>query len=366
MGSPIDILIDARVTERGHTGIARYVRELLPHLAADGAFRLTTLLTGSGESLDGAADRLNVRTPFLAPAEQVELPLRVAAWKRGRPGRSVFWVPAYNAPCLAPGPLVLTIHDANHLALAHQYSPAHVAYYRSVVRLSCLRARAVLAPSEFARQEVIDRIGVDAAKVVTTPLAVTPPPVPSEQAVSRVRAAHGLGGAYVAYVGNFKPHKNLPVLLEAARAFAREVPLVLVGGREAELGEPLRRAQAEGLRVVVVPSLPDADLWALLAGASVFAFPSLYEGFGLPPLEAMALGVPVVTTTAASLPEVAGDAALTVAPTDAEAMGQAIRRVLDDRNLAAELSARGRQRAAARTWADVARETGEVLRRAAG
>jgi glycosyltransferase involved in cell wall biosynthesis len=360
-----DILLDARVIERGHTGLSRYVRELSARIPSVSPLRITAMVTQQGMKLPGAAETMQVRAPFLHPAEQVELPLRVARWRAaGRP-RGVFWVPAYNAACVSPGPLVLTIHDANHLALPDNASRTKTLYYATVVKLAVLRAETIITVSEFARREIVSRIGVPETKVRVIPLGVSPPPALTPEAIQAARAAHDLPESYVMYVGSFKSHKNVEMLLTSAR-FARDVPIVLVGGAEAELGNPLAAARSLGRRVLVIRSLPEAELWPLLAGASVFAFPSRYEGFGLPPLEAMSVGVPVVTTTAGALPEVVGDAALTVHPEDAEGFGQTIERVLGDTALAHALAAKGRARAAAASWEEAARRHARVLHDAAG
>ncbi len=359
-----DVLLDARVVERGHTGIARYVRELALRLPMAGAIRLTSILSRPDVTLAGAGETLRVRSPFLHPAEQIELPLRVAAWRGVARRGGVFWVPAYNAACVAPGPMVLTIHDANHLAISDNASAARTLYYRTVVRLAARRATAVIAVSEFARREIVTRVGVPEHKVRVIPLGATPPPEITPDMIARVRAARGLPERYVAYLGSFKPHKNVGMLLQAA-GFAKDVPLVLVGGAEVELGNAVAAARSTGARVIVIRQLPDAELWPLLAGATVFAFPSRYEGFGLPPLEAMSLGVPVVTTTAGALPEVVGDAALRVDPNDPAGMRRAIERILNDGSLAADLAARGRARAAQFTWEEAASRHARVLIEAA-
>lgn len=358
----VDVLLDARIISRGHTGIARYVRELAPRLDARGV-QLSALVP-QGTRLEGART-IATRTPFLSPLEQLSVPLEVARW-RGLERKRVFWVPAYDVPRAAPGPLVVTIHDANHLAVPGRRARLHALYYRTIVRPACARARFVLVPSEFARQEVLERIGgIEPEKVVVTRLGVTTPPQPSQALVEKTRKEAGLPPRFVAYLGNFKSHKNVETLLRAAPAFATEVPLVLVGGQETELGPALSTARKAGADVRVISPLPDHRLWPLLAGASVFAFPSRYEGFGLPPLEAMSLGVPVVSSTAGSLLELVGDAAVTVAPEDVDGWGRAINRVLSDDALAARLSVEGRQRARTFTWDRCSDETAAVLRRAA-
>lgn len=358
----VDVLLDARIISRGHTGIARYVRELAPRLDARGVH--LSALVPAGTQLEGARTVAS-RTPFLSPLEQLSVPLEVARW-RGLNRRRVFWVPAYDVPRAAPGPLVVTIHDANHLALPGRKARLHALYYRTIVRPACARARFVLVPSEFARQEVLDRIGgIAPEKVVVTRLGVHTPPQPDAALVEKLRQEAGLPPKFVAYLGNFKAHKNVETLLKAAPAFAADAPLLLVGGHESELGPALSAARRAGADVRVIASLPDHRLWPLLAGASVFAFPSRYEGFGLPPLEAMSLGVPVVSSTAGSLLELVGGAAMTVDPDDVDGWGRAINRVLSDDALADRLRAEGRARAHAFTWDRCSDETAAVLHQAA-
>lgn len=358
----VDVLLDARIVARGHTGIARYVQELAPRLASGHGLAIDALVN-DGTPLAGCGV-VRARSAFLSPLEQAELPLLIARWKREHRA-GVTWIPAYDVPIAAPGPLVVTVHDANHIALPGRHARLHAAYYRAIVKTGCDRAAAVLAPSDFAKREIVERIGVDAAKVVVTRLGVHVPTRPDPAAIARMRETRGLAKPYVAYLGNFKAHKNVGALLRAAPAFARDATLLLVGGREEELGSALDEARRQGCDVRVLPSVSDAELWPLLAGASVFAFPSKYEGFGLPPLEAMALGVPVVSSTAGSLAELVEGAALTVHPDDADGFGAAIARVLGDPALAADLVEKGRARAATFTWEKCAAETAAVLRRAA-
>jgi glycosyltransferase involved in cell wall biosynthesis len=353
------VLVDARVSARGHTGIARYVRELAPRLGASRGVRLSALVHGRAP-LPGVDQTIRTNAGFLSPFEQLDVPWQVARWRR-RERQGVVWIPAFNVPSALGGPFVATIHDANHLAFPEQYSRAHALYYRTVVRRAVGRAAAILVPSRFAARELVERLGADERRLHVTPLGVTPPPNPSPEAIETVRTRLGLPDRYVAYLGNFKPHKNLPMLLGAARAFARDVPLVLVGGREESIAGPLADARRDGLDVRIVPTLEDELLWPMLAGASVFAFPSRYEGFGLPPLEAMSLGVPVVTTTVGSLPEVVGDAAETLDPDDDEEFGAAVARLLSDPVLARERSGQGRRQAARFSWEACADRTAAVL-----
>jgi glycosyltransferase involved in cell wall biosynthesis len=361
----VDVLLDARVVERGHTGIARYVRELAARLPEVAPIRLSALVTREETRVEGVTTHVRMRAPFLHPAEQAELPLRAAAWRGWKRRHGVVWTPAFNAACVTPGPLVLTLHDANHLAVMTNHPWAHFAYYQSIVKLAASRASGVIAVSEFAKQEIVARIGVPEAKIHVVHNGVSAPPTPSADSIARVRAARGLPERYVAYLGNFKPHKNLDTLLRAAATFAKEVPLALIGGTEAELGNALPAARSLGAHVIVMRQVPDEELWPILAGASVFVMPSRYEGFGLPPLEAMSLGVPVISSNAGALPEVVGDAALLVYPDDVAGFCKAIERVLNEPALAASLVQKGRARAGQLTWDAAARATARVLQDAA-
>jgi len=358
---PLDVLVDARVVEKGHTGMARYVRELLRVLGTRPGLRLSAIQGGGAAPLEGVSEQVVARSPFLHPAELAELPLLVARWRGlGRRG-APFWVPSFNASPVSPGPVVLTVHDANHLAFPDAYGSQHALYYRTVVRAACARASAVLVPSSFARREVTSRIGVPASRVHVTLLGVNVPPKPTDEAIAKVRSERGLTSRYVLYVGNFKPHKNLSTLLDASVGLGDDVTLVLAGGAEEELGNSLPAARGAGARVSVLRHVPDEELWPLLAGASVFAFPSRYEGFGLPPLEAMAQGVPVVAADAASIPEVTGGAAMLVSPDDTLRLRAALREVLDDERLRQDLIARGRDRARELSWERCAERTAAVL-----
>lgn len=365
-----EVLLDARILDRGHTGIARYVRELAKRLVAQAPapLSLTALLTHETASLEGASDVVRARAPFLSPLEQLELPLRVAAWRarrRGQGGRRLFWVPAYDAACLAPGPLAITMHDVNHLAFSQHFGPQHAVYFRTVVKLACERARVILVPSAFARNEAVQRLRLSPERMRVTPYGVSVPTRPEPAAIAKVLKKHGIPPRYVLYVGNFKAHKNPGTLLAQAPRWSKELPLVLLGGTEGELGAALTSARAAGARVHVVKQVPDAELWPLVAGATVFAFPSRYEGFGLPPLEAMALGVPVVSSNAASLPEVVGNAAITIDPDDADGFAEAIARVAGDAELAKTLVSKGLARAAELTWERCAEQTAAALLEAA-
>jgi glycosyltransferase involved in cell wall biosynthesis len=277
-------------------------------------------------------------------------------------------------PWPAPCPCVLTIHDLAIYRFPEAFPRANRTLGRWLFEASVRRAAALIAVSEATRRDAIDLLGVDSARITAIPEAADPifRPVRDPAELARVRAAHGLARPYVLSVATTEPRKNLRRLLAACavcrEALGREIELVLVGAKgwlDGPLEEDVRRLAAVGV-VRLTGYVPRGDLPALYSGAAVVAYPSLYEGFGLPVLEALACGAPVLTSNRSSLPEVAGDAALLVDPTDYEAIAVGLRTLLEDDALAATLRRRGPARAARFTWEAAARATLAVYARAAG
>ncbi len=263
---------------------------------------------------------------------------------------------------------VLTVHD---LIAWHRYcSPAQRIIYRRLLRWACGRAAAVITDSEHTRLDLERSIGVPPDRVHPVPLGVDVgfgPPADAE-AIRRVRLRYGLPERFIFSLGRCFSHKNFPTLVRAvARVRAEaEVGLVIAGPKDyppgvTEMERALREEGAAGW-TRWLDHLDEADLPAVYAAAEVFAFPSLHEGFGLPLLEAMACGTPVVSSNRTSLPEVAGDAALLVDGEDVEALAGALRRLLRDQALRAQLRERGLERARAFPWERTVRGTLEVYR----
>ena len=268
----------------------------------------------------------------------------------------------------ATRPLVSTVHDLAYLDYPQMFSRAGLRFFRRALELTLADARLVLC-SSLATLARCREAGFEEARLRHVPLGVRVEPA-GEAHVQAVRTRFGLGGDYVLWTGTVEPRKNLPGLL---RAFARVEPavdLVLVG--PSGWNEDLERvvgALPEQVRARIhrLGWVAREDLAALYAGASVFCFPSLLEGFGFPVVEAMAHGTPVVTSTGTSTEElVEGGAGLAVTPTDADAIAEAISRVLADDALAARLAAVGRARAAEYTWARTAALVETAYAEAAG
>jgi glycosyltransferase involved in cell wall biosynthesis len=353
----VRIAIDARKLR--DYGIGTYIRNLLRHLAR--LDRETEYVVFCYEADRALAAELgdNFRpVPILARpyslAEQVAIPFHLA-----RLGIGLFHAPHYTLPPLAPCPAVVTIHDCIHLAFP-QYLPGRLArlYARLALRLAARRARRILTVSEASRRDILRLLGPPPERVVVVPNAIDEqfwtPPAPQE--VARVAERYQLADPFVLYAGNIKPHKNLERLIAAFARLRRggfeRVKLLIIGDEISKYPALRRAVHRHQLHPVVrfLGFVPDRTLAVLYRLADLFVFPSLYEGFGLPPLEAMASGTPVVTSNVSSLPEVVGDAAVLVDPYDPDAIAEGMRRVLSDPDLRAELRAKGLARAREFSW----------------
>ena len=255
-----------------------------------------------------------------------------------------------------------TIHDMVPLLFPEVTEERFVTFHEAVLRSIDVERDWVMCPSESSRRDFIGISGMAEGRTFVVPLAASPQIFRLEDDAVRLQsvlARYGIAdGRYVLSLSTLEPRKNLPRLVTAFAAIAarpglRDVRLVLVGAlgwKSESLMETIRTAGIPSDRLMLLGHVPDEDLGALLTGASVFAYPSLYEGFGLPVLEAMQCGAPVVTSNTSSLPEVVADAAICVDPTDEEALAQALTEALLDENRAADLRRRGRERAKAFTW----------------
>lgn len=341
------------------TGIGRYVLEVLR--AASRAGWTSVVYGDAGARLPVSLPGVRFRqlpAPWTQWWDQVSLPRAL-----GRDGASVFLSPYYKAPLRAPCPVVVTIHDLFFIGYAGRRRPVHDATLTALARLYARRAAAIVTDSEHSRRAIVARLGVDPAKVRVVPVALG-----EEFRVGvepgGVGMRYGIASPYILYVGNFKPHKNLPRLLRAYAALPEPLrnghALVLAGGdRE---GRPALEALAAQLglggQAVFPGRIADGDLPGLYAGARVFVLPSLEEGFGLPALEAMACGAPVIASNRGALPEVVAAAGILVDAGSETALAQALAGALSDADVREDLRRRGLARAA---LFSSARTAGRVL-----
>ena len=300
-----------------------------------------------------------------------------AQWRRPRPGYSIreqvtvpvdlrreraelFHAPHYVLPPLTPCKAVVTIHDCIHLRFP-QYLPNRLgyAYARASMWMATHRSDRILTVSEASKRDILDYFRVPPEKIdviyngIDERFGQSPP----EDDIARIRERYQLNDPFILYAGNIKPHKNLERTIEAFHLLRRKsefenIKLVIIGDEIAKYAALRHAVHHYKLHKYVrfFGFVPDSTLAILYRLAAVFVFPSLYEGFGLPPLEAMASGTPVITSNVSSLPEVVGDAALLVDPLQPEDIAEAMRRVLTDPALRDDLRRRGLARAQHFSW----------------
>jgi glycosyltransferase involved in cell wall biosynthesis len=350
-------------------GIGTYIRNLLKQLARIDRETEFVLFCRPQDAKGLASLGENFRAVPEAAGhysigEQVRIP-----WAIRREGVTLFHAPHYVLPPLVTCSSIVTIHDCIHLMFP-EYLPGRLAlgYARASMAIAARRATRILTVSESSKRDIVRLVDAAPEKIDVIYNAYDErfSCEPREEDVVRVRERYQLQDQFVLYAGNVKPHKNVERLIEAMQiAHARgldHLKLVVIG-EDLSKGASLRRAvHRHNLHKYVrfLGYLPESTLAVMYRLAGVFVFPSLYEGFGLPPLEAMASGTPVVTSNVSSLPEVAGAAAVLVNPLDPGEIADGIYRVLTDESLRRDLRAKGLVRASEFSWETSARRVREI------
>ncbi len=335
--------LDVRSVRARRTGIGHYTRELAVAFAGLAARPDVTLL-GSPQT---AWDELPPIKRVIGPggkAWHLWAARRVAAFDAFHSPGSLF------VPLLAGSRAVLTVHDLVPFRMPGAADPWSMVTHRAF-KAAVRRAGAIVTPSRHAAQDLAELVPEAASK--TTPILLA----------SRLSAEPRPSEGFILAVGSFEPRKNLETLLEAHRRLEHPPRLILVGHHGWRNRTLERRIKAHPYPLEVLTDVDDRALAELYATCGVFVFPSRYEGFGLPVVEAMACGAPVVASSATAIPEAAGGAALLVDPDDPGAIAAAVATVLQDDLRRADLVGRGRERAMSRTWGDVARDTFGVYAR---
>jgi glycosyltransferase involved in cell wall biosynthesis len=354
------VLVDATAVPADRGGVGRYVDGLLGALSAAGADLAIVCQRADAERYSQIASHATI---VPGPAAIAHRPARLAWEQTGLPlvaqqlSAEVVHSPHYTMPLRVGRPVVVTIHDATFFTAPEAITAVKGTFYRSATRTALRRATRVIVPSKATRDELVRVLDADPTLLDVAYHGVDPQlfHVPTEADKARVAARLGLRGSYIAFLGVLEPRKNVPALIRGwveAVTWRDDPPaLVLAGGTGWD--EDVDAAVAEvpsHLRVVRPGYLRFADLPGFLGGATVVAFPSHGEGFGLPVLEAMACGTPVLTTQRLSLPEVGGDAVAYTEP-DAASIGAALSALLDDAARRRTLADAALARAREFTWA---------------
>ncbi len=357
-------------------GIHNYIKTLLAHLpdaAAQASLDLIALISPT------ALDEVPSEFPHVvATAQSLESPrarireeqLRLPAQLR-QLRAALYHGMAFAAPLSAPCKTVVTVHDLSFITQPHTHKRFNRMYLSQITRLSCRRATRIIAVSQHTRDDVSRFFGIAPERIDVIAHGVDgarfAPLSPDEIAVFRTQK--NIAERAVFYLGSVEPRKNLITLIEAFTRVCQtdtHARLYVGGGLAWKYEAILTRAHQLGIgnRVTFLDAVAPEELPLWFAACDVFVYPSLYEGFGMPVLEAMACGAPIVSSNVTSLPEVVGDAGILVSPTDVDALADAIARVLTDDGLRAELRSRSLQRAAQFTWQRAAQQTVETYIRA--
>ena len=379
-------LLSLTSTYRG-AGINGYIHQLLRHLpsAAGGTLECVAYLHDA-RFLDQMLAR-----PATGTSVGLGLTVSRSGWDTSGPWRRIAWEQtrlashsrsldllhglAFASPLVCACPTVVTVHDLSFLRYPNAFRWFNRSYLSFITRHSTRRAARVIAVSESTRQDVIHLCGVPAERVVVVPNGVTDefrPAAPSE--VAEFRRQKGLPDRFLLFLGTLEPRKNLVRLLDAyalwrqSKGASAAAALVIAGGKGWFYETIFARVAALGLtdHVIFPGFVPAEELAWWYRAAEVFVYPSLFEGFGLPVLEAMACGTPVITSDASSLPEVTGAAAELIDPEDAAAIADAIERVMAEPGRRAAMRTAGIQRAALYSWERTADETVAVYRAVLG
>jgi len=375
------VALNAYFWDKPNTGSGQYTRQLVSHLrrvAPEVALSLVYPQLPDGPPPDDVPDSVGVHLVPLRPGhlgkvlfEQRDFP---AACRRL--GATLAHVPYFGPPLRSPAPLVVTVHDLTTLLVPEYRRGGRARLYNALVSAAARGAGHVLTDSQASRADILTLLGMAEEKVTAVYLGVGPEYTPragNSLVDMAVRRKYDLPDFYILYLGGYETHKNVVTLLQAytyvAGALGEEYPLLLAG-RKPDGASPtfpdyddLIERAGLGRFVRWIGYVDEADKPLLYRGAEAFVFPSRREGFGLPPLEAMACGTPVVVSDSGSLPEVVGPAGFAIDPDDPRGMAGAIIALVMDEQQAADLRRAGPQQAAQFTWERTARETLEVYKR---
>lgn len=302
-----NVIIDARMVDEHLHGIARYTYEIIKEISFTDKVHMMLLINNLevSKNIFGRfpnIEFIKMKSKFLSLTEQIELPYIINKYK----GKAIFHSPSFVSSPFIKAKMIMTIHDLNHLRFPEYYTPFHKYYYKYVVKPSALKCEKILTVSEFSKNEIVNWLNCDRDKVVVTYNGVSDQfrVIDDKDLLLKVKKKYNLPDKFVLYIGNLKPHKNVETLVKSMSLIKNnDVKLVINGKVNQSLNNLINSYDLKD-RVYFIGYVDDDDLPAIYNLADVFVFPSLYEGFGLPPLEAMACKKPVVAFKSGGISDV--------------------------------------------------------------
>jgi glycosyltransferase involved in cell wall biosynthesis len=344
------MLFDSRM--KNWSGIGKYSKSLINFYKDNIDNKFCLLINGDNEYFNN----IKIKSSVFSIKEQFEIPY--LSFKKNY---NLFHSPHFVFPIFNPGKIILTIHDLTPLLFPDIFSLQARTYMKIMIWLSKFKADKIITVSQNTKDDLVEMFNYNPKKikVIYNGVDNSYKIIDNKKLISEIKDKYDTGKDFLLYVGNIKPHKNIPVLLKALSNIDKQNKLVIVGKRDKAYDEIFDIIDQNNLedRIIFTGFVPDKDLILLYNAATLFVYPSLYEGFGLPPLEAMACGTPVITSNVSSLPEVVGYAAITVDPYNINGLAEEINKVLGNEVLQKAMIKKGIERAKEFTWEKTARET---------
>lgn len=358
----MDVIIDARmVTEQLH-GIARYTYEIVNYMLNQKDINISILVNDIEKSKTIFNDKnlryIELKSKFLSPLEQFELPFVLNKYSDKN---SLFHSPSFVSSPFIRCNMVMTIHDLNHIRFPQYYTILHKYYYKYIVKSAAKKCGKILTVSNFSKKEIIDWLKCDEDKVIVTYNGIDDKfrIIEEKEILRKAKIKYKLPDKFILYIGNLKPHKNVETLIKSISLIDSDIKLIINGKPNESLMQIINEYNLKE-KVQFIGYVNDEDLPTLYNLSEMFIFPSLYEGFGLPPLEAMACGCPAIVSNTSSIPEVVGDGAFLVNPNNEKEIANYINTILHNSLIKKDIVSKGLNRVKYFSWEITGKQTKEI------
>ncbi len=367
MSKQIHVIIDGRMISEELHGIARYTYELIKRGSQTGKLYYLILVNDlhSAKKIfhnTHNIEFIHMKSKFLSIGEQIELPFLINKYK----GKAIFHSPSFVSSPLIKTKMIMTIHDLNHIKFPEFYSKFHKYYYEYIVRPAAIKSEYILTVSHFSKTEITQWLKYENNdKVIVTYNGIDNKFIKLNDKIylQKIKEKYQLPDEFILYIGNLKQHKNVETLIKSMKYISNKELYLVINGKPNKRIEEIVQEYNLMDKVCFIGYVGDEDLPAVYNMAKVFVFPSLYEGFGLPPLEAMACGCPAIVSDRASLPEVVGEGGCTFHATDERDLSIKIDSLIASKEMYNAQVIYGKQRSMSFTWDKMISKTLEIYNR---